>query len=66
VTSGTAASIFKKAREHKALTQIDVAQEAGIHINTYARIERGDQIPTFQTIKKVAKVLELNVADIPD
>lgn len=62
----SAAILFKEARKQKGLKQTEVASRAGIHINTYARIERGDQKPTFQTIKRVAKVLELNIADIPD
>lgn len=66
MSAKTAASLFKQARERKGLTQLDVAKKSGVHINTYARIERGDQKPTFQTIKKVAQVLDLNVADIPD
>lgn len=61
----TAGDMFHKARLQKGLTQIEVAKKAGVHPNTYAKIERGEQNPTFPTIKKVAKVLDINLADIP-
>ena len=61
----SAAIIFKQARLKKELTQIEVAEKAGIHPNTYAKIERGLQDPSFPTIKKICNVLDLNIADIP-
>jgi transcriptional regulator with XRE-family HTH domain len=60
-----ASRIFKQARLKKELTQLEVAEKAGIHPNTYAKIERGLQEPSFATIKQICKVLDLNVADIP-
>jgi len=57
--------IFKQSRLKKHLTQVEVAEKAGIHVNTYARIERGDQKPTFSTIKKLAKLLEIDIENIP-
>lgn len=65
MSTKSAAKLFQAARTVKGLTQVEVAQRASIHINTYARIERGEQNPTFQTAKKIAKVLDLNLADIP-
>jgi transcriptional regulator with XRE-family HTH domain len=62
----TLGNIFKRAREEKGLTQLDVAVKSGIHVNTYARFERGDQQPIFGTISKLAKVLGINLSDIPD
>jgi transcriptional regulator with XRE-family HTH domain len=58
------ANAFKKARKLKGLKQIEVAEKAGIHPNTYAKVERGLQEPTFPTIKKIAKVLDLDVNDL--
>jgi DNA-binding XRE family transcriptional regulator len=60
-----AANIFKQARLKKELTQLEVAVKAGIHPNTYAKIERGLQEPSFPTIKKICKVLDLDINDIP-
>ena len=61
----TAGEIFKKARINKNLTQIEVAEKAQIHPNTYAKIERDEQDPSFATIKNLAKVLDVNISDIP-
>jgi transcriptional regulator with XRE-family HTH domain len=58
------ARAFKQARKQQALTQVEVAEKAGIHPNSYAKIERGLQEPTFPTIKKIAKVLGLNLSDL--
>jgi transcriptional regulator with XRE-family HTH domain len=62
----TAAQIFKEARLEKGLTQKELSIKAGVYLNTYAKIERGEQKPGFSNIKKLAKVLELSISDIPD
>jgi len=64
-SNSTAGELFKSARNRKGLTQFDVAEKAGIHPNTYAKIERDDQKASFPTIKKLAKVLDLEIKDIP-
>lgn len=61
----TAGSIFHQARLKKGLTQTEVAEKAGVHPNTYAKIERDEQNPSFPTIKKVAKVLDIDLSDVP-
>jgi transcriptional regulator with XRE-family HTH domain len=65
MTTKKAGQIFKQARNAKGLTQAELAEKSGIHWNTIAKIERGEQKPEFDTIKRLAKVLELNVNDIP-
>ena len=62
----TAGQLFKEARLRKGLTQLQVATKSDIHPNTYAKIERDEQDPSFPTIKKLAKVLDLEIKDIPD
>ena len=61
----SAGHLFKEARLKKGLTQVEVAEKSGIHINTYTRVERGEQEPSFATIKKLANVLDVNLEDIP-
>ena len=61
----TAGQLLKTARMKKGLTQYDVAKKSGIHPNTYAKIERDVQKAKFPTIKELAKVLDLNLKDIP-
>jgi transcriptional regulator with XRE-family HTH domain len=62
----TTGQILKKARLTKNLTQAELAQKAGIHPNTYAKLERDEQSPSFATIKKLAKILNVNLEDIPE
>ncbi len=64
-TNNTTGQILKKARIAKNLTQIEVANRASIHPNTYAKLERDEQSPSFATIKKLAKILDLNIDNIP-
>lgn len=61
----TTGEVLKQARIKKNLTQIEVAEKAQIHPNTYAKIERDEQDPSFATIKNLAKVLDVNISDIP-
>ena len=51
------------AREKANLTQLEVATKVGIHVNYYARIERG-YIPAMKTLKAIAKVLKVKVSDV--
>lgn len=54
--------IFKEARGKSGLTQAEVAKKAGIHVNYYARIERGEKIePRGYIINNIAKALGVNV-----
>lgn len=51
---------LKKAREKAGLTQEQVAEKAGIHVNYYARIERGEAIAAFKRLEKIYKILKMN------
>lgn len=64
--SSETGKIFKKARLSKGLTQLQLSIKAGVYPNTYAKIERGEQDPSFATVKKLAKILDLDLSDIPD
>ena len=61
----TAGQIFKDARLKKDLTQVELAKKAGVYPNTYSKIERDEQEPSFATAKKLAKVLDIDISDIP-
>lgn len=51
----------KEAREALELTQVQVAKKAGMTVNYFAMIERGEVNPSFEKIKSIAKVLGLKV-----
>lgn len=55
---------LKKAREKAGLTQQEVADQVGIHVNYYARIERGEEVAALETLRAIAKVLKVRVSDI--
>ena len=48
---------LKKAREKSGLTQAQVAVMADIHVNYYARIERGEENPTYERLAPIMKAL---------
>lgn len=53
------ASRLKKARKSLGLTQEQVAEKIGITANSYARIERGDAKPSYDTLKAICRILKL-------
>jgi len=48
---------LKTLREKARLTQAEVATKAGISVNYYARIERGEENPTWVKIEHIKKAL---------
>lgn len=48
---------LKQARKNANLTQQQVADKAKLHVNYYARIERGEENPSYETIEKIVKAL---------
>ena len=55
---------LKKARLKAKLTQKDLAEKLDIHVNYYARIERGEENPSLETLKKLTKILKIKSSDI--
>ncbi len=52
---------LKTARNKKQLTQKQVAQQAGVSTNWYAQYERGEQMSSFKTTRKIFNVLGLKM-----
>lgn len=48
---------LKVAREHKGMSQKDVAEKIGVAKSTYSLYESGNREPNVQTIKKISDVL---------
>jgi len=56
---------LKKLREKKGLSQDRLAKLADVANNTIIKIEQGENInPTLDTLKKIAKALEISVDDL--
>jgi len=55
---------LKKVREQAGLTQTQVAAVASVHVNYYARIERGEENPTFEKLQGIMKALKIKSLDL--
>ena len=56
---------LKKLREKKGLSQHRLAKLADVANNTIIKIEQGENInPTLDTLKKMAKALEVSVDEL--
>lgn len=56
---------LRKLREQKGLTQEKLARLADVSNNTVIKIEAGkNQNPTLETLKRLARVLDISVDDL--
>ena len=57
---------LERLRNEKDLTQKEVASKLGLHLNTYARVERGRNKPSAAIISKLAKFYNLDESYFSD
>lgn len=57
-------SKLKQARIKIKLTQSQVASAADVNTNYYARIERGEENPSFEKLNKIMRALKIKTLDI--
>lgn len=50
---------LRKARRAADLTQQEIADKVGTDVTYYAKLERGEAIPSLKMLEKVLKVLNL-------
>lgn len=55
---------IKSARNKSGLTQQQVADKAKMHVNYYARIERGEENPSYESLEKIIKALGVKSAEV--
>ena len=55
---------LKAARTKMSLTQEEVAKNVGLHVNSYAKLERGEVGASIDTLKKLSKVLGVKSSEI--
>ncbi len=55
---------LRKSRKKVGLTQVEVADKAGINVNYYARMERGEVTASLNTLKALLKILKVKSKDI--
>ena len=56
--------LLKRLREERAITQEQLASDAGITSSALSRIERGLNNPRWTTLKRIAKALEISLVDL--
>lgn len=57
-------SNLSRIRKEQRYTQKEVADMAGLNPNYYAKVERGDGVPSLKTLAKIAKALGISVTEI--
>jgi transcriptional regulator with XRE-family HTH domain len=62
----TAGEIIKEARLNAGLNQIELGKKSGVYSNTIGKIERNEQKPSYKTLKKLAKVLDIDINKFPE
>jgi transcriptional regulator with XRE-family HTH domain len=55
---------IKEWRTRRRLSQADLAAAAGIHVNSFGRVERGKTNPTLKVLFKIAKKLDVSVVQL--
>lgn len=55
---------LRSVREKAKLTQAHVAAQADVHVNYYARIERGEENPSFEKLQGIMKALGIKSLDL--
>jgi transcriptional regulator with XRE-family HTH domain len=55
---------LRKARTAAKLTQQQVADAADVHVNFYARVERGVENPSFEKLQGMMKALGVKSLDL--
>lgn len=53
-----------KARKKAKLTQLQVAEKAGVNKNYYAIIERGEANPSYGKLRSIMEALEIKSINI--
>ena len=51
---------LKTARTNAKLTQAQVATKAGVHVNFYARLERGEVDVSYERLEGILKALGIS------
>lgn len=55
---------IRSIRKKNGMNQEEVASDAGIHVSTLGRIERGESNPPIQTLNKIAQALRVKPKDL--
>jgi transcriptional regulator with XRE-family HTH domain len=65
-TPKTFGARLRAAREAAGLSQQRLAEAAGMHSNAVARLERGERLPTWTSVQKLADALRVSTEQLRD
>ena len=57
-TAQTLAHALRSRRFARSITQAELAEQVGISLEAYSRLERGQSLPSFPTLMRVCEILE--------
>ena len=57
---------LRQIRRYKDITQVQLAELAGVSLETISNIERGKSAASFETIEKLAGVLGVEILELFD
>ena len=57
-------AIIRGKRELKSLTQVELAEKAGVDRNYIGMVERGERNPSYGSLQKIANGLEISVDEL--
>jgi transcriptional regulator with XRE-family HTH domain len=55
---------LRKLRRDRDLTQDQLADLVGVSLNFIGQLERGESAPSFETMQKMAEVLEVDISEL--
>lgn len=58
------AALLKSLREERAITQEQLAFDAGITVSALSRIERGLNSPGFSTVMRISRALDVRLTEL--
>ena len=56
--------VIRSKRESRGLTQVELAQKAGLDRNYIGMVERGERNPSYLSLQKIARGLGLSVDEM--
>ena len=56
--------LLKEERERRGLSKYAVAQESGLSQQAVGYMEKGHRIPSLETVLRIAKAMNVNLADV--
>ena len=58
------AGALRTARVSQNLSQSEVARRAGLNSTMVMRVEKGERVPTIDTLLRISKALEIDLATV--